>query len=317
MRISGSSYQPRLAVQPSKREAPKAGDFQQFMRSHPSVRQGEDTITISSQTTAPTEAPIQTASYVTANIAANVAAPSDPEILPSDSIQVKLDKLQQIAQNADYTGMSYAEIHKTIWDRYNTAFDGNLAGIHFGGFGQWGDISNQFEKEIMHAVLNPMRREVANEAGMSIDDQRFDDHFYPMYKEITAATLGYNTTDVDEIEASILTKYQGKDTLMDFLNMQGELYQTGVLRSKMGFDGVGQYMSMLHRQMDQTYDPDPRTYLSQEQLDPVLHSKFNASGFFNGMRTTLANTTFSNFDFDIEEVLYRGIDDMMAALERG
>ena len=48
----------------------------------------------------------------------------------SASTEAKLAELREIAKNADYTGMSYSEIYKTIYDRYNEA-SGPAWGICF------------------------------------------------------------------------------------------------------------------------------------------------------------------------------------------
>ena len=62
--------------------------------------------------------------------------------------------LQIIADNADYTGMSSEEIYAEIWQRYNTAFDGNMPAIYsylVGGW-EWQVIGNQYASEFSNIV---------------------------------------------------------------------------------------------------------------------------------------------------------------------
>ena len=85
----------------------KTGSFQDALISQ-SAAYKQDTLTISAQRR-------------TTDI--DVPQAADPnEILPTDSTEVKLEKLRRIAETADYTGMSYGEIYKTVLDRYQQAF---------------------------------------------------------------------------------------------------------------------------------------------------------------------------------------------------
>ena len=70
-------------------------------------------------------------------------------ITSADSTVTKLAKLQIIADNADYTGMSSEEIYAAIWQRYNEAFDGNMPAIytHIVGGWEWQVIGNQYASD--------------------------------------------------------------------------------------------------------------------------------------------------------------------------
>ena len=106
---------------------------------------------------------------------------------------------------------------------------------------------------------------------------------------------------------------------MDFLNMQGELQDTGVLSKKMGLEGSIQYIMFLRTQIDQTYFSDDyystqSKPITQAQYDTLAHTKFEANAFFAEMKASVASCSFDGFDFDVEQVLSKGIDDMLDIL---
>ena len=104
----------------------------------------------------------------------------------------------------------------------------------------------------------------------------------------------------------------------DFLNMQGELFQTGVLDNKMGFSGSFQYQCILSQQLAWHFFPDKMLAMeniTQAQWDSVYNMPFNAVSFLTEVKDAIKHMTFSNFDFNVEEVLSQGIDDLLNKLE--
>lgn len=73
----------------------------------------------------------------------------------SNATHAKLKKLREINEQADYTGMSPEEIYKTIWDRYNEAFDGNMMAITacIAGPAEWSPVNNQFYWATKNLIL--------------------------------------------------------------------------------------------------------------------------------------------------------------------
>ena len=168
-----------------------------------------------------------------ANPKEEVALHETTAILPTDSAKVKLEKLRQIDEASDYSGMSYEEIYTDLWNRYNQAFDGNLAAILSDlciGPSYWIDASNQFREAEHQYIIDPRRME-RKAAGLDCSNAQ-------EWSDIRSAPFGYGGMSFAEKEAAILRKYRGKNTLMDFLNMQGELLQLGVLDDKIGRDGA-------------------------------------------------------------------------------
>lgn len=157
-----------------------------------------------------------------------VAVNNDTTILPTDSVEVKLEKLKKIGETADYTGMSYSEIYTTIWNRYNDAFDGNLSAILSPISAvpmNWSDIANQFRKETYKLIFQPLRQEFEEQGRLEGGEFYDKDDTYIMQciSDIRSAPLGYSGMSFAEKEQAIYEKYKGKNTYIDFLNMQGEL----------------------------------------------------------------------------------------------
>ena len=120
----------------------KTGSFQAALISR-GTEYKQDTLTISDPS-------VRTG---TADMDVPQAADSNA-ILPTDSTEVKLEKLRRIAETADYTGMSYGEIYKTILDRYQQAFDGKFLAMASGfvGGSDRDSICHQFARERDQAV---------------------------------------------------------------------------------------------------------------------------------------------------------------------
>ena len=136
-------------------------------------------------------------------------------ILPTDSTEVKLEKLRRIAETADYTGMSYGEIYKTILDRYQQAFDGKFLAMASGfvGGSDRDSICHQFAREMDQAVYHPLYREIEAETGLRYGQPAFQDYWCEYYKfELGAEALGYGGMSPEEIEKAISEKYASKNT---------------------------------------------------------------------------------------------------------
>lgn len=246
------------------------------------------------------------------------------EIKPNDTTLVKLVKLKEIAANTDFSGMSYTEIYTNLWKSYDDAFGGNMPAI-MSGLAQSQEkhsIHNQFMDDYEKYVSQPLRTQIFQETGCVYGTDAYDEVVkeYIGDKEICpfdSIALGYGGMSIEEKEAAIYQKYAGKNTLQDFLNMQGELWKTGVLRQKMGFSGSSQYCSILGRQLEKHFFPEnvlSMENITQSQWDSVYNTSFDAVSFLTEMKDAIKHMTFSNFDFNVEEVLSQGIDDLLNKL---
>ena len=271
------------------------------------------------------------------NAAPQAAAPASPtEILPGDSTEVKLAKLRQMAEEADYTGMSYGEIYTAIWNRYDEAFDGSIPAVVIGVIPspEWCDILNQFNGEYRHNVLYPLQKEFRLNTGIDVstwskdnyaqherDIDAFHEYVRSNYGNINAQALGYGGMTTEEVEQAICQKYAGQDTLRGFLNMQGELYFSGVLGNKLGTEGAWAFIFAIGNQLPLTYFFEdclkgPTWEISQSRWDAVLDGKFDAHAFAADMREYLKNANFSGWDFDIEGAISQGIDYLLEAVAK-
>lgn len=319
----------------AKTGAAQAGKFRQILAAAP--REPKDTLTISHRAPAVEETPAGAAASDAAGVgrAAPQAAPSGSatDIRPGDSAQVKLAKLQQMAEEADYTGMSYGEIYTAIWNRYDQAFDGNWASID--AFNQiMGPVDGyaadqQFHAEIQRNISIPLKLEFKEETGIDVrvwtkegwpqhnrDMQAYCEYVVSKYGNLRAQALGYGDMTTEEMEQAIYKKYEGKHTLRDFLNMQGELFHSGVMTDKLGTDGMFAYWKVMDEQLTRTYFFDDYmnvTDISQARWDAVLDGKFDAHAFASDMRETVKNSSWS---FDMEKAINKGIDYLLEAVER-
>ena len=247
--------------------------------------------------------------------------PSATEILPSDSSEVKMSKLAEIAAQADYTGMSYEEIYNTIWNRYSKAFDGNLTGIHgnVGGPGSWAKISNQLTDELVKNIVYPMQQEIWQSSGRSMDYQAALKEASGVLKSLRMKCLGYEGMSFDEIEASIQKKYAGQNTTLAYLNMQGELSITGCLENRLGKSGESTYQGMLLIRFEEAYNPNNpyenrpengAAHMSDEQWERVANEPFDSHKLAGEMKEMLKHITFDyNIDPDnIEDLLLSAIE---------
>ena len=127
----------------------------------------------------------------------------------------KLAKLREAAEKTDYTGMTPTQVFKEIHDRYNDAFDGNILVITnfaLANGREWADINSQYNEEL-GAAFRTLCKEYPGITHVEV------------YREM----LGYGDMTINEVEAAIVKKYEGKDTTFDFMSMMGEMLRTGVL----------------------------------------------------------------------------------------
>ena len=242
-----------------------------------------------------------------------------PSSTASSEVRAKLAELREAAANADYTGMSYGEIGTAIWERYNAAFGGNMPAITtFFGPPDWVDINNQFVVEFEHMVTFPVEREIWKDTRLEPGDEGYDEYLYSQYGALNRMK-DYNGMSVREKEQAILEKYAGKDTLLDFLNMQGELSHAGVLSNKMGGKGASEYLWAIGNHLPYAYFFDNvlnNTPISQRQWDRALYGQLDIHSFAAGLKEHMQHLSFSGFDFNVADVVTQGIDDLLAALER-
>lgn len=305
MRIENQPRSYGAAPRAAAKTGAQPGTFQRAIASVP--REPEDTLTISNR------------------------APAASDIQPGDSTQVKLAKLQQMAEEADYTGMSYGEIYTAIWNRYDQAFDGNWASIYtFPTIQEDGCLAKyRFRMEIDRNIGNHLKREFKEETGIDVtvwtkegwsqhdrDVEAYREYVLSKYGNLHAQGCGYGDMSMEEMEQAIYKKYEGKDTLRDFLNMQGELFHTGVMSDKLGTDGMFAYWKVMDEQLTKTYFFDDymnttSMNISQARWDAVLDGKFDAHAFAADMRETVKNTSWS---IDMEKVINKGIDYLLESV---
>lgn len=311
------------------------GTFQQLFDA--AAQEPRDTFTLSSPAPAAEEPPIISKEPTVTPAPQTADTASATGIHPKDSIDVKLAKLRQMAEEADYTGMSYGEIYSAIWDRYNEAFDGNMPAITATigvAIPDWDDIHTQFVDEYCHNVLYPLREEFRRNTGISVSTWSKDNyaqherdmdtfHKYVQFKygDLHAQALGYGGMSTEEIEQAICQKYAGKDTLRDFLNMQGELYRSGVLSNKLGSEGASAYLSAINSQLPKTYFFDEFIKgtvmdISQSRWDAALDGRFDAHAFAADMRESLKTANYSGWNFDIAGAISQGIDYLLISLDQ-
>lgn len=253
---------------------------------------------------------------------AKTAATPSTTILPTDSDKVKMEKLKEIDASFDYSGMSYQEIHSTIYNRYNAAFNGNLLGIMSFGAEDWTQINLQYQDEIKRHVYYPMRNELAAKLGMKASDEQFqNEYFAPQYREIKWTTLGYRGMSLEEKEAAIMKKYQGKNTFMDVLNMQGELEASGVLASKIGEKAVGSYCAQFGLQIGYDYFDGAKEgapAVTQEWINSCLDMPIDLKGLYRNLKDSLSKMSFSNFrsdDWAAFDAMGKGVDSLLEMLD--
>ena len=287
----------------------KTGNFQDALIAR-SAKYKQDTLTISAPSAQRSAADM------------DVPQAADPNaILPTDSTEVKLEKLRRIAETADYTGMSYGEIYKTILDRYQQAFDGKFLALASGfvGGSDRDSICHQFAREMDQAVYHPLWREIEAETGLRYGQPAFQDYWYENYRfELGAEALGYGGMSPEEIEKAVAEKYAGKNTLADFAAMMEELHLSGVLDHKLGRDGAVSLWGTLTRKLYEVRPED--NYDGGRRVDSLWeraqHESFNFQNFAHELKDTIQNNmSFYHYDLDIRGLLLQSLDKLMAMFE--
>lgn len=127
--------------------------------------------------------------------------------------QAKLDKISAAIENTDYSGMTKAEIYADIEKKYDESFD---------NFYMTTTIRACEEDIIIH---DQFLNDIHNNIGYNIT---------PL--NLVKEARGYSDMSYDEIETAIKEKYANKTGFIDQLNLFGELYSSGVLFNKFGWD---------------------------------------------------------------------------------
>lgn len=235
----------------------------------------------------------------------------------SNATHAKLKKLREINERADYTGMSPEEIYKTIWDRYNEAFDGNMMAITacIAGPAEWGPVNNQFYYEIRDQIIHPAMR-AAREADPALTYEECRDIGGKVSGEAYLKTMGWDGMSYEEREASIKEKYAGKNTTRDFLMMQSELYKSGVLEYRMG-SHASFYCAVLGNQFDQAFNPNSiyavgyenSDFMTADQWYRVADQPFDAVRMARAMKDNIDRVSGDNgFSEDIRQLFFDYID---------
>ena len=236
----------------------------------------------------------------------------------SNASHAKLKQLAEIDAQADYTGMSPDEIYAEIWNRYDKAFDGNMIAIRgcVAGPAEWGEIGYQFYTEVTRHIFNPAiiaaRKEALEldgrpytewtDAEMDALDSSSNLKACKTVNNALMKVLGYDGMSFEEREAAIREKYAGKDTTLDFLNMQSELSMSGVLNHKMGVDRAGTYLAMMEIQFDKAFNPnsiynvghEKYSMMTADQWYRVADQPFDTAQFAASMKENLHQVSGHN-----------------------
>ena len=229
----------------------------------------------------------------------------------SNATQAKLKQLAELNAQADYTGMSPDEIYAEIWNRYDEAFNGNMIAIkaYIAGPAEWTVINQQFYTEITHHIFNPAII-AARKEGLELDGRPYTEWTDAEMDALDSSSnlkacktvnnalmkvLGYDGMSFDEREAAIREKYAGKNTTLDFLNMQSELDLSGVLRHKMGEHPSGTYLAILDNQFERAFNPnyymtvgdEKSSFMTADQWYRVANQPFDTAKFVAAMKDNL------------------------------
>ncbi|WP_300757826.1 hypothetical protein [uncultured Oscillibacter sp.] len=236
----------------------------------------------------------------------------------SNACHAKLKQLAELDAQADYTGMSPDEIYAEIWNRYDEAFDGNMIAIRgcVAGPSEWGEIGYQFYTEVTRHIYNPAISAAWKE-GVELDGRPYTEWTYEeetaldrlcvekadkIVHDAMMKTLGYDGMSFDEREAAIREKYAGKNTTLDFLNLQSELSMSGVLIHKMGMDRADTYLAMMNNQFERAFNPnyymivghEKSSFMTADQWYRVANQPFDTAQFAAAMKDNLHRVSGHN-----------------------
>lgn len=156
-----------------------------------------------------------------------------PTKIVSSSIsdtQAKLDSISEAIKNTDYSGMSKIEIYADIEKKYADTFD-----FFYSTLIVWPSKDHEL---IHHQFINDLS----------------DKDCYSISLSDTLEARGYSNMGYDEIEAAIKEKYAGKTGFVDQLNLFGELYSSGVIINKFGWEASVNMASHLSLSLECGYD---------------------------------------------------------------
>lgn len=161
--------------------------------------------------------------------------PYNPGTPCGDRAQAVLDKLAALRDEADsfdYTGMSDTEIYKTIYERYDKAFGGNVSGTMYGGLGvyiettpnHWRNIDtgSQMHDEIT-AHVSKETADAINRPGSK--------KLLQLEKEAL-----YGNMTMDERKEAIANKYPGKQTTLEYCSYLRDMARAGLMPEKAAQD---------------------------------------------------------------------------------
>ena len=175
-------------------------------------------------------------------------------ISEDDPTPIKLLKLREIAADSDYTGMLPTEVNKAIRLRYDDAFGGMFSVIiRFQLSEEWRAITQQFFDEL---------EKLSSVFGSEI----FNISAYLEEKECSYEGMSY-----EEIEAFITKKYEGRNTLLDFLTITNELRRSGALTNRLGRTGALLYIDDIRRALAIQFGDG--NVIPDEVLNRILHEQ--------------------------------------------
>ncbi len=201
--------------------------------------------------------------------------------------QEKLDDISEDIKNADYSGMTNAEIYVDIENKYARAFDNFYITMVYADCKDCIMISNRF--------WNDIKNNAGNVSQALINEAR-----------------GYADMSYDDIENVIKEKYVGKTGVDDQLNLFGELFSTGVLFGKYGMKKTTQMAMDLKRCAEYGENTD---ILRNEWL-----SKAEELGYSSPFSLLINNPLFLKFkekyQFLFDEILIDAVDKQVENIKR-
>lgn len=145
--------------------------------------------------------------------------------------QAKLDSISEAIKNTDYSGMSKVEIYADLEKKYADTFDFFYSTLV---------VCPSEDHEMIHHQF--------------INDRIALDCYTSISHSDKMEARGYSNMDYDEIEAAIKEKYAGKTGFVDQLNLYGELFSSGVIRNKFGWEAAANMTSHLNISVQCGYD---------------------------------------------------------------